>query len=320
MSGSETPADRIRKRQDKIARGEARKAKQARMEARSAAEKAAIEARQQQLVADAKAAREASLTSPKAAAKTHHGDVDRPGRDRDVAAIADRLEAREARQEQDRQDLAARRKAQAGRPFGPKVEIGVRSVPDPLEPGAKIEALVNLAEHPLEMMLSRGRLSPSQYAAACRYREVYERAAIGPGRAIDPAKIKVDGGGVGDPLSDAVLDAHQQLKQIAAALGDIGNEIVRAIAGEGRTVTELAVTWTRGKMVSEKLRRAYLAPRFCEALDVLAEEVWGATGPNMKPGKRILSARDLGSGVIDEKAVAVANQRFLNRRGVVGLE
>ena len=317
MSGSETPADRIRKRQDKIARGEARRAKQARMEARSAAEQAAIEARQQQLVADAKAAREARLTSPKPVAKTHHGDVDRPGRDRDVTAIADRLEAREARQEKDRQDLAARRKAQAGRPFGPKVEIGVRSVPDPLEPGAKIEALVNLAEHPLEMMLSRGRLTPSQYAAACKYREIYERAAIGPGRAIDPAKIKVDGGGVGDPLSDAVLDAHQQLKRVAVPLGIVGNQIVRSIAGEGKSISEMAKTWSGS--ASEKLNRAYLAPRFCEALDVLANEVWGAKGPNVPPGKRVIAERDLGTGVVDERAVEVANRRFLNRHGIVGL-
>ena len=317
MSGSESPADRIRKRQDKIARGEARRAKQARMEARNAAEQAAIEARQQQLVADAKAAREAGLTSPKPVAKTHHGNVDRPGRDRDVTAIADRLEAREVRQEKDRQDLAARRKAQAGRPFGPKVEIGVRSVPDPLEAGAKIEALVNLAEHPLEMMLSRGRLDQPQYEAAVRFRAIDEAASIGPGRGIDPGKMKVDGGGVGDPLSDAVLDAHFQLCSLLSRLGRLAFDLVSAVAGQGSTIADLAESWRMPGGVRSK--RDYLTIRFKEALDFLSEEVWGASGPAVKPGDRVNGARGLGSGIVDEQAVAAANRRFLHKRGIESL-
>ena len=56
MSGSE--AAKVLARQDKLARAEARKAKQARQEAREAAARAKIEAEQQRLVAEAKAARE----------------------------------------------------------------------------------------------------------------------------------------------------------------------------------------------------------------------------------------------------------------------
>jgi hypothetical protein len=227
-------------------------------------------------------------------------------------AAASRLEAKAERDAADARAAKAARRAKAAQgDFGPKVVPGKRVVPDPLEPGSKLKATVNLAEHPLEMMLSRGRLTQAQYEAGIRFRAIYEHATIGPGRGIDPGKIKVDGGRAGDPLSDAVLHAHGELKRLAWALGLVGERVVSSICGAGLTVSELAKRWPTPD--AERARMDYLTIRLREALDLLAEEVWGGKGPERG---RIVGLRDLGSGVIDEQAVLAANQTHLRKRGI----
>lgn len=269
MSGSE--AGKVLARQDKAARAEARKAKLAREEAREAVARAKIEAEQQRLVAEAKAARERGEIPSEAPAKKW--------KPKGVA--------------------------------GKAPVLGQRVVDDPLEPGAKRVAVTNLAEHPLEMMLARRRLDQPLYEAGVRFRRIYEAAAIGPGRGIDPGHIKVDGGRFGDPLSDSVVHAQFELKRLAQQLGPIGERIVSAVAGQGVTVADLSTRWPGGEDVRTK--RDYLTMRLKEALDMLASEVWGAKGPERG---RIAGARELGSGVIDEQAVAVANQTHLRKRGI----
>ncbi|PZU95612.1 MAG: hypothetical protein DI527_00965 [Chelatococcus sp.] len=269
MSRSE--AERIRSRQDKAARAAARKAKQERAEAREAEARAALEAEQARLVAEARAARAAG-TMPA---------LPRPGR-----------------------------KREALKP-GRAPILGERTVDDPLQAGAKMRAVVNLAEHPLEMMLARQRLTRAQYEAGVRFRAIYERAMIGPGRGIDPAHIKVDGGGAGDPLSDAVVHAHWELKRLASGAGLISMTMLTAICGRGETVSDLARRWPA--QAAGRARQDYVALRFLEALDHLAEEVWGAKGPERG---RIVGERGLGSGEIDMQAVDTANQSYLRRRGI----
>lgn len=212
-----------------------------------------------------------------------------------VEAIADRLEARSARADADRRAAKAARKAKsASGDHGPQIVPGTKTVDDPMQPGQKLKATVNLAEHPLEMMLARQRLTQAQYEAGIRFRAIYEHAMIGPGRGIDPGKIKVDGGKLGDPLSDAVLHAHYELRRILPRLGKIGFDIAVKVCGQGLAVRELARRWPGGD--SEKLKAAFLGPRLKETLDVLAEEVWGAKGPEHG---RIAGVRDLGSSDID---------------------
>lgn len=189
--------------------------------------------------------------------------------------------------------------------------LGTRTVDDPLEPGAKLKATVNLAEHPLEMMLARRRLAQDQYEAGVRFRAIYERSVIGPGRGIDPGKIKVDGGRIGDPLSDAVINAQFELKRLARELGPIGERIVSAVCGSGETVSSLAKRWPSPD--AERARLDYLTIRLREALDHLAERVWGARGPERGV---IVGERGMGSDEIDERAIEVANQTYLRRRGI----
>lgn len=194
--------------------------------------------------------------------------------------------------------------------------LGSRDVPDPMEPGARLTATVNLAEHPLEMMLARRRLTPAQYEAGVRFRAIYERASIGPGRGIDPAKIKVDGGKLNDPLSDEVLHAQFELKGLARKLGPIGSRVVMMVAGQGVTVADLALRWPTPD--SEKQKRTYLGMRLRDELEMLAEEVWGARGPE-RDRPAVVAERDLGTGTYDERAVSTANQRFMRRQGISGL-
>lgn len=269
MSGSE--AAKILARQDKVARAEARKAKQERQEAREAEKRAAIEAVQQKLVADAKAAREAG-------------------------AIPN-----------DPPERKWKPKGKAGK----APVLGERVVDDPYAPGLKMVAVTNLAEHPLEMMLARQRLDRPRYEAGVRFRRIYEAAAIGPGRGIDPAHIKVDGGKMGDPLSDSVVHAQFELKRLAQQLGPIAERIVSAVAGQGVTISELAERWPGPEAGRQKLD--YLGMRLKEALDFLAEEVWGAKGPERG---RIVGEKGMGSGIVDAQAVEVANQTYLRKRGI----
>lgn len=188
--------------------------------------------------------------------------------------------------------------------------LGTRTVDDPMEAGSKLKATVNLAEHPLEMMLARRRLTQAQYEAGIRFRAIYEHAMIGPGRGIDPSKIKVDGGKMGDPLSDAVLHAHGELKRILPRLGRNGSDVVLKVCGQGMSISDLAKVWPGGD--SDKLKIAFIGPRLKEALDVLAEEVWGATGPDH--GR--ISGERYDTVIYDEQAVAVANQTYLRKRGI----
>lgn len=271
MSGSDEEA--IRKRADRLARADARKARLARQEAREAAELAAKHAEQQRLVAEAKAARERGAMPAEA---------------------------------------PARKWKPKGRP-GKAPVLGHRVVDDPLaiEPGTKMVAVTNLAEHPLEMMLARGRLTTAQYEAGVRFRMLYEQASIGPSRAIDPAKIKVDGGSAGDPLTDAVIHAHRELARIMPMLGKRGSPIVVAVCGLGEAVAALAQRYDGYR--SANSNRDFITLRLKEALDVLSEEVWGTKGPEHG---RICGERGLGGEVYDEQAVAVANQSYLRRRGL----
>lgn len=196
---------------------------------------------------------------------------------------------------------------------GGKIEVGTRVVEDPygLEPGARMVARVNLAEHPLDRMRARGRLDEAQYCAGVRFRAIYERAEIGGARAIDLTRIRVDGGSAGDPLSASCGEAHRELSRIAGYLGVCWFRLVSDVCGAGIPVSALAARWSgreHGRQVLD-----HLTISLKQALDVLAGEVWGARGLGRvaMTGYAAGCAPDM-SGV-DEDA---ANRRYLARRGV----
>lgn len=174
----------------------------------------------------------------------------------------------------------AKERAEAKRradPSGGKIVPGVRTVPDPYQPGAVIAAKVNLAEHPLEMMLARKRLDAAQYEAGAKFRAIYERAMIGVGRAIDYSRVRVDGGKGVEVLSDDCASAHLEMARLARALGPVGYAVVAAVAGQGDAVSHLSERWPGGE--AQRTKMDYLTLRLREALDHLATDVWGARGP-----------------------------------------
>ncbi|RYE77618.1 MAG: hypothetical protein EOP19_22645 [Hyphomicrobiales bacterium] len=265
--------------------------------------------------AQAVAAMQAERTASRISIRSARASSKAPSKPSDGFDLAaDRLEARAHRDAADRKAHKAKAKRDAevaATGVGPKVQKGIKIVPDPYQPGETIPVVVNLAEHPLEMMLARRRLDQALYEAGVRFRRIYEAAEIGPGRGIDPGKIKVDGGRYGDPLSDSVVHAQFELRRLAGDLGLVGERIVSAVAGQGSTVAELARRWPGPE--DERTKRDYLTMRLKEALKLLAEEVWGAKGPARG---RIAGARGLGTGHVDEQAVATANQTYLRKRGI----
>lgn len=194
----------------------------------------------------------------------------------DANEWAGRKAARAAAQKAEAKLLAKARAARTADPSGGKIVPGVRVVPDPIEIGARLSVRVNLAEHPLELMRARKRLDEAQYEAGTRFRAIYERAMIGAGRGIDYARVRVDGGKPGDPLSDDCANAHLELARLSRALGMIGYQVVQAVAGHGEPVSGLATRWP-GKE-AERAKLDYLTMRLREALDLLASDVWGAKG------------------------------------------
>lgn len=163
-----------------------------------------------------------------------------------------------------------------------RLEIGSRAVDDPYEAGAKLTARVNVAEHPLEWLAARKKIDLVQYNAGARFRALFERATIGSARGIDPGKVKVDGGGAGDPLDAGVAEAHQQIKLIKGLVDTVSMRLIMLIAGEGRTIAAVAETWPmRGVQAA---RAMYISERFREALSALAG-VMGIEAEARGPGR-----------------------------------
>ncbi len=160
---------------------------------------------------------------------------------------------------------------------GKRIEA-TRVVDDPyaIEPGTKMTARVNVAEHPLEWMLARGRLQAAHYEAGVKFRAIYARAEIGGAKAMDLSKVKVDGGGAGDPLAEGVAEAHRDLSRIYAALGAVHGRIVELVCGQGLSVTEVSERWGGGW--APLMVRNHISISLIEGLETLATEVWGARG------------------------------------------
>lgn len=162
-----------------------------------------------------------------------------------------------------------------GKPYlshgsGGRVEIGHRMIDDPLEPGQRYPAAVNVRESSIDHMYSRGRIDAAQNEAGQRFRKLWERAAVGRSQAMDPTKETVDGGGFVDPISDDLLKASIELNRVMSELGPIGSKLLISIVGEGRLVQDAAKDWSRaGGVVRGDRAEGYIAGRMVEALDQL---------------------------------------------------
>lgn len=151
-----------------------------------------------------------------------------------------------------------------------RIELGARMVDDPLEAGQRYTAQVNVRESSIDHMHSRGRIDASQKQAGDRFRKLWETAAVGRNQAMDTTKEPVDGGGVGDPISDDLIKASQELSRVMRELGPVGSKMMIALVGEGRRVEEVASDWARsGGALSGRRAEGYVSGRMIEALDDL---------------------------------------------------
>jgi hypothetical protein len=145
------------------------------------------------------------------------------------------------------------------------VELGTRAVDDPIEPGARLQAVVNLKESPLDHWRASGHVDAAQYAAGDRFRRLWESARQSGARAFDFTRPRVDGRAQAgaDPMRTA--SALRGLAEIETLLGRRSFRLVSAMIGERKFPADL---------FAEETERKYAARRVRDALGELAE-AWG---------------------------------------------
>lgn len=152
------------------------------------------------------------------------------------------------------------------------VEYGSRLISDPLEPGQRYAAVVNVRESSIDHMASRGRINTAQSEAGQRFRRLWEQAAVGRNQAMDTTKEFVDGGGASDPISDALVKASIELNRILQVAGPVGSQLLISIVGEGARIEDAAKDWSKaGGAVRGERAEGYVTGRMIEALDDLVK-------------------------------------------------
>jgi hypothetical protein len=166
-----------------------------------------------------------------------------------------------------------------------RVELGNRVIDDPMEPGRRYEAAANVRESSIDHMASRGRIDASQKLAGDRFRKLWEMAAVGQNKAMDTSKEPVDGGGIGDPISDDLIRASQELSRVMSELGPVGSKMMIALVGEGQRIEDVAVNWSQtGGSLSGRRAEGYVSGRMIEALDDLVR-FWKLESAPIAPNK-----------------------------------
>jgi hypothetical protein len=147
-------------------------------------------------------------------------------------------------------------------------QVAVAVVPDPYgEPGEMIATVRDIRDDILARMFSAHEIDQSCFDAGRLYQKHAEHAQIGSVQAMDPGKVKVDGGGWGDVLSNAQINAVRALDGARDRLTPAGDDLMRAVLVGRAAFSRLAAT-TR--------EATYLKVRFKYGLEILAS-LWGCT-------------------------------------------
>lgn len=159
-------------------------------------------------------------------------------------------------------------------------------VDNPLVPGTRTEAVVNIRATALEWLASREKIDSTQKAAGERFARLYRTAEIGGTQAIRYAE-RVQTSGADDPLTDQVMDAGRTLARAMKALGKWASPIVVQVLGLDLPLAEVAKRWSDAGIVKGDGAAGFVAERLREALQQLAEH-WGmaaAEGPPEGEGR-----------------------------------
>lgn len=122
----------------------------------------------------------------------------------------------------------------------------------------KIDALVNVQESAIGVLTARGYLHPAQVRAADRFRQLWEMAGGAGAGAMDYTREPVDGGGKAEAISDTLVSAGLELEQCRKELGTRGYRLVASVAGEGRSIEEIAGHRQRDRYSVTDALRGYL--------------------------------------------------------------
>ena len=152
----------------------------------------------------------------------------------------------------------------------PQATLTPVDVDCPYEAGAKIRAMRNVSEHPVLAMLHRGSLSDAQAHAANQFRHNFERAMLGNQQGIDYAKIRVSGGILADPLSDATQRSFVWLVGVSKKLDAVSWALLCQIAGEGQSISDTAKRWRQYAAAGSR-GEGWVRGRFVEAIDNLID-------------------------------------------------
>lgn len=142
-------------------------------------------------------------------------------------------------------------------------------VPDPDGSGDRLCMTAMVRDDPLARLHQRRQIDEAQFNAGRLMQGYYERAEIGALKAMDTTKEPVDGGRMGETLTEAVRHAVQQIIRLEKALGMEGAALARDVLGRGMFINQVANI--RG--VGGKTGQEYLGRRFRECLETLAKEL-----------------------------------------------
>jgi hypothetical protein len=132
--------------------------------------------------------------------------------------------------------------------------------------------------------LGEGADGLTRLQAARHLQSLYELAEIGSVKGIDPAKDKVDGGGVIEPDTDVRMAAQRQIQRIERRLRDDDTDLIRLVLWHRTDIS--AIVDNAGYGLNRDCRRTeitYLVRRLRGALDRTAI-VFGYKAP---PGRRV---------------------------------
>lgn len=122
----------------------------------------------------------------------------------------------------------------------------------------KVKATLNANESAISVLAVRKLLHPAQVQAADRFRRLWEKAGGAGAGAMDYTREPVDGGGARDAVSLSSLSAVLELDKCRELLGVRGYRLVASVAGEGRSIEEVAGPRQRDKYSLTDALRGFL--------------------------------------------------------------
>lgn len=150
--------------------------------------------------------------------------------------------------------------------------IATDEVQDPYDPTASLLVVRSLRGDPLAAMLSRRQITRCQFEAGRQWQALWHQAEISPPRAIDPERIRVDGGPARDHAERQRFRAIARLDRITSHIGRSGDALLQDLLVAGMTLRSIAAARRLDPRPGSS-DLIYLGRRLRECLDTIAHEL-----------------------------------------------